>query len=120
MDKNTCKVLEYIGRSNNTISYDQVISKFRGLMVPTIEDCIFSLKADNMIDIGYSNIDENNNPINPATIIITAKGKEFIEKSKSEKHDKRFSKITIIITILLTVVSIIIGKILDKLSQSSK
>lgn len=85
MNKVTYKVLLFINSGKGTKSYNVVMSKFKKQLIPSIDDSIHMLITDRMIGINYAGVNEMGCLINPSSITITAKGKEFIENQSSQK-----------------------------------
>lgn len=108
MDKNAYKILDYVAKYDTIKPYNKTISKFKKHQNPSAENSVFMLSTDRMITVDYS-YDKNNNPVDPITLTITPKGKEYIEHCKSQKFADKFARIIPIIAILISLLSLIVS-----------
>lgn len=108
MNKNTYKILVYVAKHDKTKPYYKTINRFKKHQNPSAENSVFMLNTDKMIAIEYS-YDKNNNPVDPITLTITPKGKEHIERCKSQKFADKFARIMSIIAILISLLSLIVS-----------
>jgi len=100
------EILKYIHKQNKFISMDEIKLFFAKNSGDEIENDIFWLNANNCINVEYSKVDENGNLCGSVSVIITDKGRRYIEESSERHSSERFTRITAVIGIILTIIVI--------------
>lgn len=108
MDNNSYKILKYIGKHDSHKQYDLIITKYRTMRVPTVSDALYCLNTNHFIEIHYLDVSANGDLINPSTVVIKSKGKEYIEQHKAKRFSDKFARAMAIIAALISIASLII------------